>query len=204
MLEPLDRALLLALPAAWTLGTAWWARRVAERSGRPAVARPRTRVERAFPLVWLAWLGAALLAALLPEPCALGCLAEPGALRFPAMAAEALAFGLAAWASRTLGASWRIGVDEEAPGPLVTAGPYRWTRNPIFEAMLLALLGLVVWVPALPLAALWAASLLLVRAQAAREERFLAARFGAAYEAYAARTGRWAPRLPGRTRDGRT
>lgn len=173
-----------------------WARRVARRAGRPALARPRTRTERLFPLAWLAWLLAPILAALAPEPCALGCLWEPGSgwPRAAGLALHASGLALAALGSWTLGASWRIGVDEEAPGPLVTRGVYALTRNPVFGGMLLALLGLLAWVPALPLAALWLATAALARAQVAREEAFLASRFGEGYARYAARTGRWGPR----------
>lgn len=204
MLGAVDRALLLGTAAAWTLGTWAWSRRVARAAGAPAVARPRTRLERAFPLLWAGWLLAALGPALAPDPCAALCIVEPGSLAGRAAGLALVAAGtvLAVLGSRDLGASWRIGVDEATPGPLVARGIYRHTRNPIFEGMLLALLGIVAWAPTLPGALLWLASAALLRAQAAREEAFLAARHGPAYEAYMARTGRWGPRLRGRTGDG--
>ena len=39
------------------------------------------------------------------------------------------------WAQMAMGISWRIGVDPSEATPLVTAGPFRLVRNPIFTAM---------------------------------------------------------------------
>src|SRR4051794_1409566 len=40
------------------------------------------------------------------------------------------------WAQFGMGESWRVGVDHETRTELVTGGPFRWVRNPIFTAML--------------------------------------------------------------------
>ena len=75
---------------------------------------------------------------------------------------------------------------------LVTAGVYRFTRNPMYVGMAL-LLG--AW--AVQLSALWpflgplAFVLYMNRFQIASEERALQARFGDAWSAYAARVRRW-------------
>ncbi len=78
---------------------------------------------------------------------------------------------------------------------LVTTGPYRWIRNPLYTAggLLFASLGL--------LSASWfllagaALALVLVRLRLPREEAELEARFGPQYREYAARTGRFLPRV---------
>src|SRR2546423_7851849 len=41
------------------------------------------------------------------------------------------------WAQFAMGASWRIGVDDTERTALVTGGPFRWVRNPIYTSMLL-------------------------------------------------------------------
>lgn len=75
---------------------------------------------------------------------------------------------------------------------LVTSGPYRFTRNPMYVGMaflyagLAFLLGLV-W----PLALLPAVLLAVDRIVIAREERYLEAKFGADYRDYRARVRRW-------------
>jgi protein-S-isoprenylcysteine O-methyltransferase Ste14 len=107
----------------------------------------------------------------------------------------ALAGFAATLAAQTgMGASWRIGVDPGERTDLVTTGVFAHVRNPIFTAMVLAQLGVVLmvptWVSALALVALVAGVQLQVRAV---EEPYLRAVHGAAYDAYAARTGRFVP-----------
>lgn len=75
---------------------------------------------------------------------------------------------------------------------LVQGGPYRFSRNPIYLGFLVALAGFALrsgdlwgWV------AVAVGHLLLDRLVVAREEAYLATRFGAAYEAYRRRVRRW-------------
>jgi protein-S-isoprenylcysteine O-methyltransferase Ste14 len=100
------------------------------------------------------------------------------------------------WAQLAMGASWRIGVDPSEQTDLVTDGPFAVVRNPIFSTMALTALGLTLMAPTigglLALAVLGAALELQVRAV---EEPYLVALHGAAFAAYAARTGRFVPRL---------
>jgi protein-S-isoprenylcysteine O-methyltransferase Ste14 len=75
---------------------------------------------------------------------------------------------------------------------LITSGPFRFTRNPIYLANSIALAGI-----ALAFSNLWfivaaaSVTLLVDRLAIRREEAHLAARFGAEWDAYAARTPRW-------------
>ncbi len=79
------------------------------------------------------------------------------------------------------------------PERLVTTGPYRYTRNPMYLGHLIFMLGL-----ALTFAS-WAGAVLFVfhlpwfdrRAQ--EDEAQLRTLFGSAYAAYAARVKRWIP-----------
>lgn len=93
-----------------------------------------------------------------------------------------------------MGASWRIGVDRAERTELVTGGVFASVRNPIFTAMVLAQVGVVLmvptWVSAAALVALVAAVQLQVRAV---EEPYLLATHGRTYAAYAARAGRFLP-----------
>jgi protein-S-isoprenylcysteine O-methyltransferase Ste14 len=75
---------------------------------------------------------------------------------------------------------------------LVTTGVYSWSRNPIYLGNTLLLAGAAFafrnpWF--LPAAA--GAGFAVLRLAVLREERHLAARFGAAWEDYRSRTGRW-------------
>ena len=46
-----------------------------------------------------------------------------------------------------MGASWRIGVDEEEKTELVTSGIFGYVRNPIYSTVYLLAIGLVVLIP---------------------------------------------------------
>ena len=122
------------------------------------------------------------LAALGAFGWALGCLLAGGGL------------ALMLRAQLEMGASWRIGVDEDSRPGLVTHGLYRWTRNPIYLAMFLALAGLLLLLPTpLTLVALIGA-VFAVRQQVREEESYLLRVYGDEFRRYAARVGRFFPR----------
>lgn len=75
---------------------------------------------------------------------------------------------------------------------LITSGPFRWTRNPIYLGNTLMMLGLSLGLDNLWFAALGLAAAALVHHLAIRrEEIHLAQRFGEAWRSYATRTPRW-------------
>jgi protein-S-isoprenylcysteine O-methyltransferase Ste14 len=75
---------------------------------------------------------------------------------------------------------------------LVTTGPFRFSRNPIYLGNTVLLLGIGLtlgnyWFDVFALVAAWLVDQLAIR----REERHLSSRFGAAWDDYASRTPRW-------------
>lgn len=107
----------------------------------------------------------------------------------------ALALGglaLGSWAFRTMR---RQGTNVDPRHPATTVvrhGPFRLTRNPIYTGMAATYLGLTLLLnrPAalLPLAGLWR---VFNHGVVDREERYLVAKFGEAYEDYRTRVRRW-------------
>ncbi len=93
-----------------------------------------------------------------------------------------------------MGRSWRIGVDPSERTELVTHGPYRAVRNPIYTALLGTLGGLALLVPNLlafgGLVACWLGIEILVRRV---EEPHLERLHGERFRAWAARSGRFVP-----------
>ena len=89
----------------------------------------------------------------------------------------------------------RHGVNPEPHVPtahLVTTGPFRFTRNPIYLTYILFVAGVglyssILWMVVLLLPTVIVAHYGIVL----REERYLSRRFGAAYDAYRQRVRRW-------------
>ena len=93
----------------------------------------------------------------------------------------------------SFGASWRIGVDRETPGPLVTTGIFAWVRNPIYLAFDLLLFGSFLIHGRVVFALLACAIASIVHTVILREERFLAERFGDSFHNYCRQVGRYCP-----------
>lgn len=83
-------------------------------------------------------------------------------------------------------------VPRRQPDALITSGVFRLTRNPIYLADLLVLAGFALfWGKSLGLLLLPVLFLVLKHRFILGEEARLRAAFGAAFEAYSARTRRW-------------
>ncbi|HLW78767.1 MAG TPA: isoprenylcysteine carboxylmethyltransferase family protein [Terriglobia bacterium] len=108
------------------------------------------------------------------------------AWRMVLAAAFLLLAALLSWtAVRALGRQWRFDAGLSADHQLVTWGPYRVVRHPIYTSMLLMLLGTGFMVT--PLRLLAAATLVFVVGTEIRvriEDRLLAQHFGAQFEEY--------------------
>jgi protein-S-isoprenylcysteine O-methyltransferase Ste14 len=143
-------------------------------------------------------LGQALVAAWAPQalPLSEADLRAPSPARI--ISGAILLFGgllLQAAAMLGLGASWRIGIEEGARPGLVTDGLYRFSRNPIFLALLAALAGYLLLLPTLLSAAILVGAWLAIRQQIAEEESYLLRTYGEQYRDYARRVGRLLPGL---------
>ena len=131
--------------------------------------RPASVSRFSLPLpLWLRWVGAALT--LLVPP-------------------------LLFWTFHSLGTNLTDTVVTRREHTLVTHGPYRWVRHPFYDVVALevASMSLVTASGLLALLGLAVVAMLFVRTRI--EEAKLTARFGAEYQAYAERTGRFVPRL---------
>jgi protein-S-isoprenylcysteine O-methyltransferase Ste14 len=95
----------------------------------------------------------------------------------------ALGLGFAIWARVSIGRNWGMPMTQSNDPELVTSGPYRLVRHPIYSGLLLALLGTAValswlWLIAAGLAAGYFVYSAIV------EERFLTSEFPDAFIGY--------------------
>ena len=99
---------------------------------------------------------------------------------------------LVTWAFATMR---RAGTRVETIEPttaIVTSGPYRYTRNPIYVGMFIGLIGLAVGFDSLWIAIALVPFYVVIRyGVIAREEAYLDRKFGDVYRSYKSQVGRW-------------
>jgi protein-S-isoprenylcysteine O-methyltransferase Ste14 len=131
----------------------------------------------------------------------------PGASFFPAVMGKpffesraadglgvaAIVTGLALFAAAlwSFGRSWRIGIDHDRPGTLITRGIFAWTRNPIFLFMDIYFVG--TWLIQRDLFFLLFAIVAVagIHYQILLEEKFLVRHYGDTYRRYLLRVPRY-------------
>jgi protein-S-isoprenylcysteine O-methyltransferase Ste14 len=116
-------------------------------------------------------------------------------LRWSGAAMTLLVPPLLFWTFRSLGANLTDTVVTRRAHTLVTHGPYRWVRHPFYDVLLLWVLSLSLVTASGLLTLLGLAAVAMLFARTRIEETKLTERFGAEYQAYAQRTGRFVPRL---------
>jgi protein-S-isoprenylcysteine O-methyltransferase Ste14 len=94
-----------------------------------------------------------------------------------------LGLALAVWARVYLGRNWGMPMSEKVDPELVTTGPYRTIRHPIYSGIILAMVG-----TAIAVSVYWLIAVILVGAyftySAVMEERYMAGLFPDAYPRY--------------------
>ena len=99
------------------------------------------------------------------------------------LAVFVLGLALAIWARVYLGRNWGMPMSQKADPELVTTGPYRSIRHPIYSGIILAMIGTTIAV-----SLYWLVGVVLIGAcftySATAEERFMASRFPETYPGY--------------------
>ena len=99
---------------------------------------------------------------------------------------------LAAWGITTFRIARTSVIPHHSASRLVTAGPYRFTRNPMYTGLLIAYVGATALLGTLwPLVLLPFVIFVMIRFVIQREERYLSDAFDADYFAYRGRVRRW-------------
>ncbi len=117
----------------------------------------------------------------------------PAALTAGAAALLAVGAALGVAGARAQGRHLTPHVEPPAGSPLLTTGPYRLSRNPIYAGLIVAAAGFAVLRRRVEPLVAFAALAATLHVKTGMEEQALRARFGDEYDAYSART----PRLLG-------
>jgi protein-S-isoprenylcysteine O-methyltransferase Ste14 len=189
------RVAVCASAAIYWGGVAIQARRIRKRIGKTPNLKPRTPKEK---ILWAGWFAANF-------GCLMQPLVIPRAMLFPALINPltlTLGFGLVAagyaatlWCYASMGDTWRIGVNRTEKTSLVTHGPYRLIRHPIYGFQSVMLIGAALLLPTIFSLAIIAIHWVCVQFKAADEENYLLSVHGNAYREYLNRTGRLFPKL---------
>ncbi len=117
-------------------------------------------------------------------------------LRWAGAGLTVLGILLFAWAHQALGVNWTAVLALSEEQELVTSGPYRWVRHPMYTAFLV--IGFGFWfLSANGLVGLiyFSTLLLMVWTRLPAEEEMMVERFGERYRAYQKTTGSLLPRF---------
>lgn len=198
----LRQAAVLASALVYWTGVFVQARRVRRLIGRSANLKPRTSREK---LLWIGWF--LVIAAWLGQPILVACGLGAPSLRplTPALLnASSLALGIALivvgytgtlWCYSIMGNAWRIGIDQKEKTSLVTEGPFRIVRHPIYFFQIVILLGVLLLLPTALSLLILIVHFVCVSVKALDEESYLLRVHGEQYRNYLSRTGRLFPRL---------
>jgi len=99
------------------------------------------------------------------------------------------------WTMRSIGTNISPSISAREGASLVTIGPYRWIRHPLYSAGFAAFLGVGVALGSIPCLVLLAPLAWWLLRRVHGEEESLITSYGDAYRRYLTRTGRFIPRF---------
>jgi protein-S-isoprenylcysteine O-methyltransferase Ste14 len=171
-----------------------------KRFGRPEAdtvrARKKGALRKAADLANLLALLATAVYLVAPDRLAWATLPFPAWLRWAGVGVALAGFALLQWAHASLSRNWSDTPRFLKDQTLVTDGPYRWIRHPIYTAFLLILSAPLLLSANWLVGLLWIGSTAFEVASRIRfEEALLSEQFGEDYDAYMTGTGRLLPRL---------
>jgi len=106
----------------------------------------------------------------------------------------ALGAALHIWGMHHLGKNLTISISTRAGHTLVTSGPYRWIRHPLYSGGMLESIGVCLLLANGAVAVCAFLFWVIIVCRTPKEEALLREAIGDAYADYAARTGRFLPR----------
>jgi len=202
-MRDLPGVLLTATVWAYWLGVGMMIVGAHRKTHRLAGLVPEQRLERFMWIVWVplvaAWVSLPFLAlvrthALLAMPVFVHQSAAYAWLRWIAAVCAVICLLLTSVCWSRMGTHWRMDISLKGEEELITDGPFRHVRHPIYALSMLLMICSAVVVPTLPMLVVAIAHLVLNYFKARNEENHLLAVHGDLYRRYLARTGRFFPK----------
>ena len=190
------RAIFGTLSSLFWLGRIYFMRRGSQSGER--ISRTREEGLRILLFLWLGTLGtvAGVVYVVAPERIKWASLTMPTWLRWAGAGLASAALPLFLWTHQELGKNWSIALATKERQTLVSSGPYRWVRHPMYTAIS------AWWLGSFLLSANWVVGVaalglgLLCAARVGDEEALMIDEFGDQYRSYMKRTGRFLPPMP--------
>jgi protein-S-isoprenylcysteine O-methyltransferase Ste14 len=172
-----------------------YARR-ALRAGGPAenkesAANQLTRLAAGITFMAVQWIYIAA-----PSTFAWASLTLPEWARWAGVVLTAASLGLIIWVQHSLGLNFSTTLHLRQEHTLVTHGPYRWVRHPMYTVLVTLMFSYMLltanwFVNGLPILGLLA----VILSRVAHEEAVMLERFGESYRRYMQHTGRFLPKI---------
>ena len=193
--ESTFRLIFIAIFAA-ALSISIYHRRKARQSGGQ-IARSKESAMMIFfrVLIALPLYGAMLLYMINPNWMSWSRLELPASLRWCGVALATTMLPMLLWLFRSIGRNISETVLTKSAQSLVTHGPYRWVRHPLYSVSAFGFFGLALVAANWFIAGMMLLVTLMLPLLVEKEEVQLLAKFGARYREYISRTGRFLPKM---------
>jgi protein-S-isoprenylcysteine O-methyltransferase Ste14 len=202
-MRDLPGVILTATVWAYWLGVGMMIIRARRKTHRLAGLVPEQRLERFMWIIWVPlvtlWISLPYLAlvrthTLLAMPVFVHQSAGYGALRWVAAVCALICLLLTSLCWSRMGTHWRMAVSLKGEEELITDGPFRHVRHPIYALSMLLMICSAIVVPTVPMLVVAIVHLVLMQLKARNEENHLLTVHGDLYRRYLDRTGRFLPK----------
>ncbi len=187
------RVILDAMGAVGTLIRLYYMRKVSE-SGDRVSRKQEERLRMALLVSFnaLGWIGG-LVYIMAPQRMRWATLPLPTWSRWVGVGLGAVAAPLLLWTHHALGKNWSGALEIKEQHTLVTSGPYRWVRHPMYTTFFVSALATLLVSANWVIGGGWLGQGIVAAARVGDEEELMIEEFGEQYRAYMERTGRFLP-----------